>query len=149
MESYFFISDCDGALHDTREAGWSAKPLRKNFQRTHREIRTVADFKATLRNGPFTALGGYPMFFITNDGATLSFEGARRKFRSIVASIRDKSSDGWRVVGCDINYEDASMYCEVTGDRIESAYAEDAANEIDAATRAEDCAARHLAEQGD
>lgn len=123
--------------------------LRCNFSRTHREIRTVAEFKATLRAGPYAWPGGYPLFLITSDGATISFEGARKKFRSIVASIRANASDGWRVVGCDINYEDASMYCEVTGNRIESAYAEDDAKEIDAATRAENCAARHLAEQGD
>lgn len=103
--------------------------VRRNFARTHREIHTVADFKATLRAGPYAWPGGYPMFLITDDGATISFDGARRKFRSIAASIRDKARDGWRVVGCDINYEDGQMYCEATGDRIESAYAEDTVEE--------------------
>jgi hypothetical protein len=38
--------------------------------------------------------------------------------------MRNKVNDGWRVVACDTNWEDASLYCDHSGERIESAYAE-------------------------
>ena len=95
---------------------------RENYCRTHREIDTVADLKATIRAGKYAWPGGYPMFFITSDGAALSFEAVEQEFYQVVYSIRNKIDDGWRVVGCDINYENADLVCDHTGNPIESAY---------------------------
>lgn len=102
----------------------SGKFYRENFCRHHSGIETVADFKATLRAGAYTDLGGYPLYFVTSDGAPLSFQAARDNARQIMESIRDRSRDGWRVIGCCINYEDPDLYCDHTGARIASAYAE-------------------------
>ena len=96
--------------------------LRTEYCRTFREIKTVAQFKATLRNGSHTDLGGYPMFFITSDGGALSFESAIENYSEIIDSIKNDHSDGWRIVACDINYEDSDLSCCHSGDKIESAY---------------------------
>jgi hypothetical protein len=88
---------------------------------------TNQDLKNQLRSGPFAWPGGYPLYFITDDGAALSFNAVRENLRSVIWSIRHGVNDGWRVVGCDVNWEDPKLFCDHTGNRIESAYAEDAA----------------------
>ena len=93
------------------------------------KIKTYStkDLKNQLRSGPFAWPGGYPLYFITDDCAALSFDAVSENLRSVLWSIRNEVNDGWRVIGCDVNWEDASLYCDHTGKRIESAYAEDAA----------------------
>jgi hypothetical protein len=88
-------------------------------------IKTTSDLKNAIRSGAYTFPGCYPLFFITSDGAALSFEAARANLRSIFDSMRNRINDGWRVVGYDVNWEDPALYCDHTGKRIESAYAED------------------------
>ncbi|WP_316172868.1 hypothetical protein [Bradyrhizobium sp. SZCCHNRI2049] len=88
-------------------------------------INSISDFRAAVRNGSYAWPGGYPLYFVTSDGAALSFDAAKAERRNILESIRDKSSDGWRVVGCLINWEDSELVCDHTGKRIECAYADE------------------------
>ena len=85
---------------------------------------TTRQFKDALRNGPFAWPGGYPLYFITSDGAALSFDAAKDNARLIISSIRGNLRDGWQVVAVDVNWEDSNLICDHTGNRIESAYAE-------------------------
>ena len=85
---------------------------------------TVHEFLEAIRRGAYTSPGCYPLFFVTADGGVLSFKAARANVFRIGRSIRDKHRDGWRVVAVDVNWEDADLYCDDTGERIESAYAE-------------------------
>jgi hypothetical protein len=109
--------------------------VRQHVQRRGREARpgSVAWFLHTLREGPYTSLGSYPRYWLTQCGETLSWEGCRQNAARIARSIRDgridglRHTDGWCVVGCDVNWEDPEMECAETGLRIESAYAEDQA----------------------
>lgn len=78
-----------------------------------------------LREGKYTSVGSYPTFFITNDGGVLSHEAVRENIFQIGRAMRDKLDDGWRIVGYDVNWEDHDLYCDHTGERIESAYAEE------------------------
>lgn len=87
-------------------------------------INSISDFRRAVRNGPYAWPGGYPLFFITDDGAALSFAAVKAERRNIIESIAHKQSDGWRVVALDINWEDAELYCDHTGQHIESAYAD-------------------------
>lgn len=87
-------------------------------------INSISDFRRAMRHGPYAWPGGYPMFFITSDGAALSFEAARSRRRSILEAIQQSSNDGWQVIGMQINWEDPELHCDHTGKRIESAYAE-------------------------
>ena len=85
---------------------------------------TTRQLKAQLRSGEFAWPGGYPLYFITSDGAAISFEAVRENIKSVIWSIRHKVNDGWSVIGCDVNWEDDSMTCSHTGKAIESAYGE-------------------------
>lgn len=85
---------------------------------------TTKDLKNQLRAGEYTFPGCYPLFFITSDSDVLSFKAVRDNFRDVIYSMRHKVNDGWRVVACEVNWEDPDLYCAQTGRRIESAYAE-------------------------
>lgn len=122
LPEHLFVSSVDGALFDTRAANWSAKPLRADYQRTHSDISNTLQLRATLRAGAYAWPGGYPLYFITSDGEALSFDAVRAEYAQVSRAIRDKSNDGWRVVACEINYEDAELICAHSGNRIESAY---------------------------
>jgi hypothetical protein len=90
-------------------------------------INSISDFRKAIRNGAYAWPGGYPLYFVTSDGAALSFSSARYNRRNILEAIATKASDGWRIVGIDTNWEDPDLRCDDTGERIESAYAEDEA----------------------
>jgi hypothetical protein len=87
-------------------------------------INSISDFRRAMRHGPYAWPGGYPCYFITNDGAALSFATARKERRCILETLRDKDNSGWRVVAVDINWEDSDLVCDHSGDPIESAYGE-------------------------
>lgn len=89
----------------------------------HGSINSGRDLRETIRAGAYAWPGGYPLYFITSDGAALAFDTVRKEFKCIVDAIRRKHSNGWRVVACDINWEDAELFDAHTGKRIESAYA--------------------------
>ena len=87
---------------------------------------TLAEIKGRLRSGAFAWPGGYPIYFVTSDGAALSFKAVRQEWRNIVsAHLQNDTRGGWHIAGADINWEDPDLYCDHTGERIESAYAED------------------------
>jgi hypothetical protein len=87
------------------------------------EINSVNDLKAVLRNGAYAWPGGYPLYFITNDGAALSFSTVLDELPRIMAAIKDRHDrSGWKVVGVDVNWEDDELYDDHTGEKIESAY---------------------------
>ena len=121
MNAQTYIRDCDGALCNL-DTGAVIRPA---FMRHYRKISTTAALRATLRAGQSTRLGGYPLYFIASDGAALSFDAVREQLRSVLWSIANNVSDGWRVIGCDVNYEDNELTCDHTGARIPSAYDED------------------------
>lgn len=81
--------------------------------------------KQALRNGPYAWPGGYPMYFITSDGAALSFQAVHENYCSVLSSMRHRVNDGWRVVGVYINWEDHELTCDHNGERIQSAYGDD------------------------
>jgi len=99
--------------------------IRTNYDRGHQLIESVADLKSALRHGRFAWPGGYPLYFITSDGAALSFKTAREEFPLLCDSIRTGMNDGWRVVAVDVNYEDSALFCDHSGEKIESAYCEE------------------------
>lgn len=124
MLEHFFIAD-NGALHDTRMVNWHKRPIRWNYRRTFRNIKSINQFKATLRNGPYAWPGGYQMFLLCSDGAPLCFKCGHKEARNIISAIADKRNDGWRVVACDINHEDNNCYCAHCSDKIPAAYGDD------------------------
>jgi hypothetical protein len=132
LPAHLFVSSCDGALYDTRVPHWSSlPPLRANYRRGQRDIASAADLKAALRHGPYAWPGGYPLYFIASDGEALSFDSVRESLREILGAIQDQDNSGWRVIACDVNYEDTELYCAHNGKQIESAYSDDADDDSD------------------
>ena len=87
---------------------------------------TLQAIKQQLRYGPYAWPGGYPIYFVTSDGAVLSFAAVRAEWRNVVdAHLRNNTQCGWHIAAADINWEDSDLFCDHTGERIESAYAED------------------------
>ena len=88
------------------------------------QINTISDFRKAMRHGPYAWPGGYPVYFVTSDGAALSFKAAKQERRNVLDSIVNDFEDGWRVEAMEINWEDDSLYCDHTGELIPSAYGE-------------------------
>jgi hypothetical protein len=87
------------------------------------QISSISDFRAAVRNGPYAWPGGYPVYFVCDDGAALCCACVNTERRNILESLAHKQKgDGWHVVGADINYEDSTLYCDQCSERIESAY---------------------------
>lgn len=125
LPDHLFVG-VDGHLFDTRDADWSARaPLRPGYRAAPAMISTLKQVKGVLRAGPFTDLGGYPLYFITADGAALSFDAVREQFRQVVGDYLDGASTGWRVIATGVNFEDSDLRCDHTGKRIPAAYADD------------------------
>ena len=88
-------------------------------------ITSVSDFRRAMRNGPYAWPGGYPCYFIMSDGSAVSFEAIRRNIRSVLEALTDKQYrkwSGWLPIAIDINWEDSTLLCDVTGERIQAAY---------------------------
>jgi hypothetical protein len=86
--------------------------------------QVLADVKQAIRQ-PYAWPGGYPLFVVMSDGEALSIAAAKEQWREIVRATLQRDRSGWQAAGVDINWEDAKLYCAHTGQRIESAYAED------------------------
>jgi hypothetical protein len=118
LPSHLFV-DATGSLSDTRKPGWAVRPLRPLYSRHLRTIRSGADVRACLRAGEYSWPGGYACYFLTSDGAALSFEAVRKHLRSVTWSIRNQCNDGWRVIGmeCTANCDETPI-CDHTGKEI-------------------------------
>ena len=83
------------------------------------------ELKKIIRNGPYAWPGGYPIYFIAADGAALSYEAVRENWPIICRAHRSRETRSeWYISAWDINWEDIDLYCEHTGKRIQSAYAD-------------------------
>lgn len=124
--SHLFVG-CSGELFDTRKPNWSeSAPLRPDYEKTFSEIDTAAQLKATLRAGDTAWPGMYPLYFVTSDGGALSFATVRANLRGCLDAIKTGDTlGGWRICGCEVNWEDPDLYDDHTGKRIPSAYAEE------------------------
>jgi len=92
------------------------------------QINTTLEFKTALRSGPYAWPGGYPLFFICDDGGALCCTCARKEVRNVMGAINERKhgarNTGWAVVGMDTNWEDDLLHCDHCNERIESAYAD-------------------------
>jgi hypothetical protein len=86
---------------------------------------TLLEIKKALRNGQYAWPGGYPLFFIMNDGAAISFDALRSNWQHVVSDHLGKYDTGWTVADVAINWEDEELFCDATGALIECAYPSD------------------------
>jgi len=86
-------------------------------------IKTVKDLMFALRMGNYAWPGGYPLFFLTADRGALHPNTVRSELWQIARAVRDKDNAQWRVIACDVNWEDSELYDAHTNEKIEAAYA--------------------------
>jgi len=96
-----YFHEFQGELFDTRRDNWTAQPVRRNYARHSRDIKTGADLRACLRAGDYAFPGGYSIVYFTSDGAALCPSCVREELENVIDSIRTKCNDGWRVQYCD------------------------------------------------
>jgi hypothetical protein len=65
--------------------------------------------------------GGYPVYHLCGDGEALCAGCANGN----PEVHTDAPDDDWRIIGSDVNWEDAALHCAHCHNRIPSAYAED------------------------
>jgi hypothetical protein len=66
--------------------------------------------------------GGYPMFYLCQDGGVLCSKCANDN-RSQIDMAEENHNKQWNVIEYDINWEDQELLCDHCEQRIESAYA--------------------------
>ncbi len=127
LKPHFMISESDGGLYDTRAPNWSHAPLRPDYARHFTTIETAAQFKATIRAGGYAWPGGYSLALYCADGGALCFDCGRKEARAILDSIMTDCRDGWRVIGCGVEYdgEESGVNCDHCGAAISEASEED------------------------
>ncbi len=71
--------------------------------------------------------GGYPVYYITEDGGILCPACARMAEDETLSVVDENgwTDPQWHIIGVDVNWEDSSLYCDHCYERITSAYAEE------------------------
>jgi hypothetical protein len=89
-------------------------------------IKSISEFRAATRQGSYAWPGGYPLYFVTSDGAALSPAGAKANRRDILEALRDGDTrSGFHVCALEINWEDRDLVCDATNEPIPAAYGDD------------------------
>jgi hypothetical protein len=122
MDRPEYFHEFRGQLYDRRRPDWPGKPLRVVYSQGQRNIDNTQQLKAALRHGPYAWPGGYPLFFIANEGEALCFDCVRENLREVLSAITQGTNGGWKIVGVGVNYEDNACFCDHCGEQIESAY---------------------------
>ena len=65
--------------------------------------------------------GGYPLFYITEDGGILCPKCCNENKEL----LNDESDRQWFVIAYDVNWGDGKLYCDHCYEKIESAYDEE------------------------
>ena len=105
---YTFEGDC----YKIEDQPFGNIPVRKDVAKHYRQIDSINKLKSCLRAGEYTSVGMYRLFFITDDGACLSFSSVLDNLESIYYSMMNNINDGWRIVGLSSVEEcDEEIYC--------------------------------------
>lgn len=112
---YTFEGNC---YKVNRESG-EFKQIRKDVAKHYREIDSINKLKSCLRAGEYTFPGMYRLFFITNDGACLSFSAVLDNLQSIYYSMMNDINDGWKIIGLSSVEEcEEEVYCDHTNEKL-------------------------------
>lgn len=87
--------------------------VRRDVAKHYRQIDSINKLKACLRAGEYTSVGMYRLFFITDDGACLSFSSVIDNLQEIYYSMMNDMNDGWNIIGLSSVEEcDEEVYCD-------------------------------------
>lgn len=72
--------------------------------------------------------GGYPLWYLCADGGALCPDCVNKEMDIIapetLANAKNWPDKQWRLIGCNVNWEDDALTCDHCYKRIESAYGE-------------------------
>jgi len=87
--------------------------VRRDIAKHYRQIDSINKLKSCLRAGEYTSVGMYRLFFITNEGACLSFSSVLDNLQEIYYSIMHNLNDGWKITGLSSVEEcEDEVYCD-------------------------------------
>jgi hypothetical protein len=93
--------------------------VRKDVAKHYRQIDSINKLKSCLRAGEYTSVGMYRLFFITSDGACLSFSSVLDNLVEIYYSMMNDINDGWKIIGLSSVEEcEEEVYCDHSNELI-------------------------------
>lgn len=98
--------------------------VREHYSYTFSRIENSHQLRATIRNGKYTNVGGYPLYLVFGDGEPCCFDCARKEYKQISSDTKAGYGASFQVVGCEINWEE-EMFCSHCNNQIPSAYGDD------------------------
>lgn len=116
------LNEFEGDLY--AESFSNSIPIRKDYCKHFSRPKNLSQVKATLRAGELTFPGCYQLYLMTSDGAALCFSCARKEFRQVACDFLNNYQTGWKIDGCEINYEDNDLTCYHCGKSIPASYGE-------------------------
>jgi len=112
---YTFEGDC----YKIEDKPFGNLPVRRCVAKHYRQIDSINKLKACLRAGEYTSVGMYRLFFITDDGACLSFSSVIDNLQEIYYSMMNDINDGWNITGLSSVEEcDEEIYCDHSNELI-------------------------------
>lgn len=83
-------------------------------------MMTMREYR-DARKTPNAWPGGYPLYFVMEDGGAMCHACGKSAWRTIVRTWNTPRA-GWRPEAIDVNWEDTELVCCHCGKQIESAY---------------------------
>jgi len=90
---------------------------------------TVRRLLQVLREGRYTSVGSYPLFYLAADGDVLAYDSVKANLWQVARATRDYAKGSkapdirqWAIVAVDVNWEDETMTCAHSGEVIGCAY---------------------------
>ncbi len=75
---------------------------------------------------PYTWPGAYPLYIVCTDGVAICRHCAKENAKLIIQdTAADDKNSTWNAAAVDVNWENASLYCDNCCQPIESAYGEE------------------------
>jgi len=85
--------------------------------------------EASLNEGRYTSLGGYPKCLIIKNNQCLCWDCVKENEAEIQESLAmGETSNTYYPLQAEVNWENSELYCDECGERVESAYAEPTEN---------------------
>jgi len=84
-------------------------------------IKNTKDLKIAIRQGDFYFPGGYPLYFVMNDGGTVCPQCIRENYKIVLDSVKHEIADDWNAIAIKVNYEEEET-CSNCYKEIPSAY---------------------------